>query len=140
MTIIDEELEILSEPRIIDVLRVTGSHATLWIDTCKGLVAPMDVQPEGWSWDTEGEKLVPPEFFWQWTPDMDSAQRLTDAANRFSEEPDSIFATESVFKQLVPFSFTLSYEAVQNIEGIPIQRLADLVRKEINWVFEFEKQ
>jgi hypothetical protein len=138
MTIIDAELEIPSHPRLLDVLKVVGSHATLWIGTCRGIVAPMDVQPIGWTWDLDGEKPVPAELFWQWTPDKDSALRMTEEANHFSNNPDSVFGTAGVFKQLVPFNFSLNYEKVEDIEGITIQRLADLVRKDVDWVFEFE--
>jgi hypothetical protein len=140
LTIFDAQLNIPAQPRLQDVLKIVGSHASLWIGTYKGIVAPMDVEPMGWSWDIEGEKPVPSQVFWQWHPDRESTLRLLEEANQFSNNPESVFSREGIFKQLVPANLSHQHEKIEDIEGIPIQRLADMVYKEADWVFEFDKR
>lgn len=133
-------IDLNSLPTIANVLRLVGSHATLWIGPHKGIVAPMDQQPEAWTYPSGQE--YEPENFWQWVPSDDSEAKLVSDSNRFSEDPAGVLFGEnkSVFKSLVPVQLDRQYGQIQAIEAIPIQRLASLVSKDIDWVFEFEHQ
>ncbi len=100
----------------------------------------MDQQPEGWTYPSGQEYEL--ENFWQWIPDAESEAKLVSDSNRFSEDPVEVLFGEnkSVFKSLVPVQLDRQYGQIQAIEAIPIQRLAGLVSKDVDWVFEFEYQ
>ncbi|NJM74693.1 MAG: hypothetical protein HC852_01700 [Acaryochloridaceae cyanobacterium RU_4_10] len=124
---------------IAEVLRIVGPYATLWIGPHKGTIAPMDVQPIGWVYGNGDE--YEPENFWQWVPDGLSEAQLVTESNRFSTNQLEMFfeKNKSVFKPLVPAQFDREYGQILEIEAIPIQRLADLISKDVDWVFEFEQ-
>jgi hypothetical protein len=133
-------MELSASPTLADVLRIAGSHATLWVGPHKGIIAPMDRQPTGWTYPSGRE--YEPENFWQWVPDEVAEAQLVHDSNRFSEDPIQVIFGEnsSVFKSIVPAQLDRKHGQILSIEGIPIQRLAGLVKKDVDWVFEFEKQ
>jgi hypothetical protein len=126
-------------PKLAHILRVVGSHATLWIGTFQGIVAPMDVQPTGWTYPSG--KAFEPENFWQWVPDSRSERELISESNAFLIDPmQPLFGSNGgVFKSLVPYQLAERQGKTLAVDAIPIQRLASIVRKDIDWVFEFDQ-
>jgi hypothetical protein len=121
------------------VLQIVGPYATLWIGSCKGTIAPMDVQPTGWVYGNGDE--FEPENFWQWTPDEQSENALIEDMNTFLEEGMQYLFKErdSIFKDLFSYQTNRSYGKILTINAIPIQDLARLTKQNIDWVFEFER-
>jgi hypothetical protein len=125
---------------LAEVLRIVGPYATLWIDSYRGSIAPMEVQPTGWVYGNGDE--FEPENFWQWTPDEPSEKAMLRDTNTFlSEGMQSLFERrETVFKDLLSYQINRSYGKVLEINAIPIQDLARMTKQNIDWVFEFERQ
>jgi hypothetical protein len=124
-----------SDPTLATVLRAMGSHTILWIGTYQGTIAPQDVQPEGWTYPSG--QAYEPENFWQWYPDDRSAQMLVKDSNSFLDNPMSFMEDpQGIFKSLVPFQIARNQGQTIAVDAIPISRLAGMVRKEVDWVFE----
>jgi hypothetical protein len=117
-----------------NVLRCVGSHSKLWIENWEGTIAPMDTPPEGWCYGNG--KPVEQEWFWLWYPTTETAQKMTDLLNGDALE---LYGSNMPWKALVPFQSQRSMGQVSTIEAIPISRLPDLVKKDAEWVFEFER-
>jgi hypothetical protein len=130
-----------SLPSLADILKIVGSHATLWIDErVSGIVAPMDVEPQQWTYRNRNMAIAP-EWFWLWYPDKRSQEILVKEANLFTDNPTALFDEyPSIFKSLVPFQLTCARGTIEQIEAIPITKLASLVRQNCNWTFEWEQR
>ncbi|MBW4554104.1 MAG: hypothetical protein KME35_23825 [Aphanocapsa sp. GSE-SYN-MK-11-07L] len=115
-------------PKLAEILRIVGAYATLWIGTYQGKISPMDGQPTGWTYlsGTEFE----PENFWQWVPDSRSERELLQESNVFLRHQMRLGINDGVLKSFVPYKLVLA------VDMIPIQRLAGILRKEVDWVFE----
>lgn len=133
--------EIKSLPSLADILKIVGSHATLWLgDRLSGQVAPMDVEPMGWTYRNR-KIAIAPEWFWLWYPSLGSQEILVKEANLFADNPTSLFEERpSIFKSLVPFQLTSVRGRIERIEAIPVTKLASLVRQNCDWIFEWEKK
>lgn len=116
-----------------DVLRLVGSHATLWIGNWQGTVAPMDVPPEGWTYPND--EPLEPEWLWQWHP-VPFAER--ELVNGLNADIAVAWQSKSPLKALVPFQFQRQTGETAAVEAIPIGRLPDLMKKEAPWTFEWE--
>jgi hypothetical protein len=126
-----------SSVKLNDVLQVVGSHATLWLGDWQGIVVPMDVPPQGWTYPSG--RALEPEWWWQWHPCDRSAKKIVQALNAAPVE-----AWESA--RSIPFKSGIAFQSQRNqgnvlsVEAIPMQRLPGLVRKDVPWVFEFLQQ
>jgi hypothetical protein len=124
-------------PKLSDVLRLVGSHATLWIGEWEGKLAPMDVQPEGWSYPNGVE--LEPEWWWQWHPAEATSQKVVEYLNK--DVPEAWESFESTpFKAMIPHQLQRKHGDIFQVEAIPVQRLPGLVRRDVEWVFEFERR
>jgi hypothetical protein len=121
-----------SSPTISDVLQLVGSHATLWLDTWQGTIAPMDVQPTGWTYPSG--KDLEPEWWWRWYP---SDLTETHAVNYLNMNVIDAWSVDCPFKCGIPFQTQRSLGEVRKIDAIPLMRLPDMVRKDTEWIFEF---
>ena len=129
---------IRTDPELSDVLTVMGSHATLWIDSCKGTIAPMDSQPQGW---TYGNRKTPvsPALFWQWHPDEISKGKLLTEANAVPTSLEEWLKTQTtLFKTLVPSHLAERHGQLTGIEAIPVYRLPGMLKSQCSWTFETE--
>jgi hypothetical protein len=128
------DLEIESaHPKLSEILRAVGSHATLWIGDWQGTIAPMDIPPEGWTYPS-GRPLEP-EWWWQWFP---SDRAESEAKECLNMNPIDAWSVNSPLKFGIPFQMQRNLGDVQEINAIPMMRLPDLVKKEVLWTFEFE--
>jgi len=118
--------------KLNQVLRAVGSHATLWIDGWEGRVAPMDAEPEGWTFPN-GDPL-PKEWWWQWYPGDRASQEISAFLNMDIQES---WNAKLPFKFGIPFQFQRSMGAIEQVNAIPIQRLPGLVKKGAVWIFEY---
>jgi hypothetical protein len=125
---------------LAEVLQIVGPYAKLWVGTYKGTIAPMDVQPMGWVYGNGDE--YEPENFWQWTPDEQSEKAMLSDMNTILREgmQSLLKERETIFKNLLSYQSNQTYGKVLEINAIPIQDLARLIKQEIDWVFEFEHQ
>jgi hypothetical protein len=104
------------------------------------MVAPMDVEPVGWTYRNRNIAIAP-EWFWLWYPDKLSQAILVKEANSFADNPTSLFEDRpSIFKSLVPFQLTSDRGTIEQIEAIPLTKLASSVRQNCDWIFEWEKK
>ena len=125
LTEFDQEIQ--AHPKLDEILRLVGSHATLWIGSWQGTLSPMDVQPQGWTYPSG--KPIEPEWFWQWHPVEHVAQAAVTLLNA---DPISAWeATETTpLKAGVPSQMQRALGEVQAVDAIPVQRLPDLMRKD----------
>lgn len=125
--------EVAAYLKLNTMLRIAGSHATLWISDWQGTIAPMDVQPQGWCYPN-GEPIEP-EWWWQWHPAPDTAAAIVARleAGPFAQDETS------PLKSGVPYQFQRRQGQTQAVEAIPIQQLPNLVRSAAPWIFEFNR-
>ena len=116
-----------------DVLKLAGSHSTLWIGDWQGTIAPMDVQPEGWTYPDES--LLEPEWWWLWHPKPWAEKELVKGLN---SDLSAAWQSASPLKALVPFQMQRRSGETTAVEAIPVSRLPDLMKKDAMWTFEFE--
>ena len=122
---------------LVRVALITGPYATLWIGDLKGTIAPMDVQPQGWTYPN-GE-VAEPSFFWQWHPSDDTEDKIIrdlSDANPFrkvleGEEPKYL-------KGLVPYAKDRKHGKIDAIQAFPILKLPEMLRPDLQWTFEFD--
>jgi hypothetical protein len=125
-----------SDAMLADVLRSVGSHATLYVDWWKGTIAPMDVQPQGWTW-ANGDPF-PDEYWWQWTPDDATAAAMITEANSASIDFEGVMGKYTqVLKDGVPFQFARRHGEIKAVEAVPLHRLAGIARSSCTWMFAF---
>lgn len=119
-----------------DTLELAGAYADLWIDTCKGTIAPPEVLPQGWTYQTN--EPVPEQYFWLWHPDEFTNRSLTSQANSSLE--DRIFnSPSSIFKSSIPTHLQNKYGEMKSIPAIEIYKLPGMVRHGLQWHFNFKK-
>lgn len=128
-----EELGIEGIDDIAKIAMYVGAYSTLWIGTLDGILAPMDIPPEGWSF--ESGEIVEPSWFWQWHPSDKSAKRLL--ANLSETNSLEVENPSQVFKTLVPFNSQEKRGVVSSIQAIDLVSLPDLIRPGIDFVFEY---
>ncbi|MGG6267081.1 hypothetical protein ACQ4M3_13020 [Leptolyngbya sp. AN03gr2] len=120
-------------PKLDQILRLVGSYATLWIGDWEGKIAPMDVVPEGWTYPSG--RLLEREWWSQWY----LCDRTESQAVEFiNMNPFEASKVHSPFKSGLPFQMQHSLGKVSSISAIEIQRLPDLVHKDIKWIFEWD--
>lgn len=117
-------------------LLAIGSYKRLWIGDLDGIIAPMDVQPEGWTYPN-GESLEP-SWFWQWHPSEISHSKLLQDSKKtnifdFTENID-----KGRFKSLVPMKFHEKYGEIQTIGAFPVMRLPAIM-KDCTWTIEVDQ-
>lgn len=123
------------QPKLDQVLRLVRCYATLWIGTWQGTIAPMDRQPQGWTYPS-GQPLEP-EWWWQWHPSSQTeAEALTLLNTNGFEAWERSESTP--LKAGIPFQMQRNLGEVQAVNAISVQRLPDLMRKDAPWIFEFE--
>jgi hypothetical protein len=120
-------------PKLDEVLRSVKSHAKLWIGDWEGTIAPMDCQPQGWTYPSG--KPLEPEWWWQWHP---SSFAQTQAVATINMNSIEAWTANSPLKSGVPFQMQRNMGEVSAIEAIPVQRLPHLMKKEALWTFEYD--
>lgn len=121
-------------PDLAKVLLVAGSYATAWVGDLEGVIVPMDVQPEGWTY-ASGEP-VEPSWFWQWVP----SERARKVLQGELSDDNPFTASPAHFKRLSPYATARSYGAVTEIQGVDIFALVGMIKQDVPWVFEFESE
>lgn len=120
-------------PSIADVLKLTGSYTKLWIGDHLGILAPKEVEPEGWT--CPSGKPLPREHFWCWYPDENSQRKIRE---QFQENLFTSKRRSSFFKTLVPMQLQQTHSSILQINSIEALRLPDLISKELDWIFEWD--
>lgn len=120
-------------PTLSDILKLTRSYSTLWIGAWQGKVAPMNVVPQGWTYPN-GTPLEP-EWWWQWHP---CHQAELEAISAINTNLVKAMNTDSPLKLGIPFQMQRSISEVSSIDAISLMRLPGLVRKNVEWTFEWE--
>ncbi len=126
------------EATLPDILTLVGPYAKLWIGSCQGTIAPMDVAPQGWTYPNR-DYPVPDSLFWLWYPDELSQDKLKTELNSVSEPDGLLGKYTSIFKYLVPFQMVMRQGETKQIEAIPLRRLPGMVQPDVTWTFETEK-
>lgn len=121
-------------PKLNDILQLVGSYASLWIGDWQGTIAPMDVAGQGWTYPS-GQPLEP-EWWWQWHPCDRTEAKLLSLLNM---NPIEAWTVDAPFKFGIPFQTQQTLGKVSAIDAIPMMRLPSLVRKDVEWIFEFER-
>jgi hypothetical protein len=123
-------------PKLAEILKLAGSHATLWIGEWEGIVAPMDCPPEGWSYPSGAE--LEPEWWWQWHPREATRPKIEGYLNAQPSEAWNVYQT-TPFKAGIPFQMQRTFGGLDQVQAISVQQLPGLVRAGVSWVFEFER-
>ena len=125
-----EELGLEGTEDIATIALYAGTHSRLWVGPLDGIIAPMDVQPEGWTYPS-GDPLEP-SWWWQWHP-SDAAKELImgDLSERNPLEVKT-------FKHLAPMGLQKKSGTITDVQAINIIRLPGLIKNGTPYIFETE--
>lgn len=122
------ELGVEGTDDIAKIALYAGAYSRLWIGPLDGTIAPMDVQPEGWTY-ASGDPLEP-SWWWQWYP-SDTARKLImgDLSERNPLEVKT-------FKHIAPIQLQKESGPLTDVQAIDVIRLPGLFKNGVPFIFE----